>query len=146
MPGRIPAFPSVDPIETAADKLSALAWRVCTRQREATGDDATVIRHLHDLAALEQRAAAAPAFKAVLRDAAAADTGRGGRQAPQDPGERFATMIEHLRADKLWADEYDEIVQNVSFAREDEIISFAAALEAARRLVNVHTRPVVSGR
>ena len=136
----IAAFPSVDPIETAADKLSALAWRVCTRQRGTPDDDPTVIRHLHDLAALEQRAAAAPAFKTVLRDAAAADTGRGGGQAPEDPGERFAAMLERLRTDKLWADEYDEFVRNVSFARTDEAITFDAALAATHRLVAVYTQ------
>ena len=134
----VAAFPSVDPIETAADKLSALAWRVCTRQRGTPEDDPTVIRHLHDLAALEQRAAAAPEFRAVLRDAVAADTGRGGGQVPADSGERFAVMLERLRTDRLWADEYDEFVRNVSFARMDEIITFNAALEAASRLVNKH--------
>ena len=134
----VAAFPSVDPIETAADKLSALAWRVCTRQRGTPDDDPTVVRHLHDLAALEQRAATAPAFKTVLRDAAVADTGRGGGQVPADPGERFTAMLELLRTDRLWADEYEEFVRNVSFARADEVITFDAALEAASRLVNKH--------
>ena len=32
-PPEVAAFACVDPVETAADKLSALAWRVCTRQR-----------------------------------------------------------------------------------------------------------------
>src|SRR5690242_21934483 len=40
-------------LETAADKLSALAWRVCARDRARPGDDPTIIRHLPDLAALE---------------------------------------------------------------------------------------------
>jgi hypothetical protein len=31
----LPAFACVDPVETAADKLSALAWRVCGRNRDA---------------------------------------------------------------------------------------------------------------
>ena len=29
----VPAFPCIDPVETAADKLSALAWRACARDR-----------------------------------------------------------------------------------------------------------------
>jgi hypothetical protein len=41
-----------DPVETAADKLSALAWRVHARDRASPEDDPTIIRHLHDLAAL----------------------------------------------------------------------------------------------
>ena len=53
-PPEVAAFPCVDPVETAADKLSALAWRVRVRDRARANDDPTIIRHLHDLAALEQ--------------------------------------------------------------------------------------------
>lgn len=135
----IPAFPCVDPIETAADKLSALTWRVCVRQRGGERDDPTIIRHLHDLAALEHRVIAAPAFKTLLATAMIADTGRGGREAPPDPAERFAVMLDRLTKDELWADEYAEFVRNVSFARKDEAIPFAAALEAVRQLVPSRT-------
>jgi hypothetical protein len=136
-PPEIEAFPCVDPIETAADKLSALAWRVCVRQRGGQRDDPTVIRHLHDLAALEGRVITAPVFKTLLAAAMIADTGRGGGQAPADPAERFATMLDRLSNDALWADEYAEFVRNVSFAGKDETIAFAAALEALRRLVSI---------
>jgi predicted nucleotidyltransferase component of viral defense system len=136
-PPEVPAFPCVDPIETAADKLSALAWRVCVRQRGGERDDPTVIRHLHDLAALEHRVIAAPAFKTLVAAAMIADTGRAGGHAPADPAERFAVMLDRLTTDKLWADEYAEFVRNVSFAGKDETIAFSTALEAVRRLVNV---------
>lgn len=49
-PPEVGAFPAVDPVETAADKLSALAWRVHARRRGSPDDDPTIIRHLHDLA------------------------------------------------------------------------------------------------
>ena len=49
----VASFPCVDPVETAADKLSALAWRVRARDRSRPDDDPTIVRHLHDLAALE---------------------------------------------------------------------------------------------
>jgi len=74
-----------------------------------------------------------------LRRAANADTGRGGGRAPPDPTERFALMLERLSTDPLWADEYDEFVHNVSFAKPDEAISFSAALEAVQRLVKMHS-------
>jgi hypothetical protein len=93
----VSAFSCVDPIETAADKLSALAWRVCVRERGAPDDDPTIIRHLHDLAALEVRAMAAPAFATLVLEAAKADTSRGGNHAPKDPAERFAFMLETAR-------------------------------------------------
>jgi hypothetical protein len=131
----IPAFACVDPVETAADKLSALAWRVCVRERGSKRDDPTIIRHLHDLAALEARVAAAPLFNTLLLKTAEADTGRGGGQVPTSPAERFARMLERLTTDAQWAEEYEEFVHNVSFAQPDEMISFSSALAATAKLV-----------
>ena len=130
----VSAFPCVDPVETAADKLSALAWRVCSRERGSDKDDPTIIRHLHDLAALESHIVSAPRFAELLRSAAEADTGRGGGRAPVEARERFRKMLEHLDTDPLWSVEYDRFVQNVSFAAADELIPFNDALQAARRL------------
>ncbi|WP_299692369.1 nucleotidyl transferase AbiEii/AbiGii toxin family protein [Hydrocarboniphaga sp.] len=133
----VAAFPCIDPIETAADKLSALAWRVCTRQRGSNKDDPTIVRHLHDLAALENRVAASPLFKMLLQQVAAADTSRGGRLAPEVPAERFAAMLDHLQSDPLWAKEYEQYVQLVSFAGPGERITFGKALGAASRLAAI---------
>lgn len=133
----IPAFPCVDPVETAADKLSALAWRVCARERGSPKDDPTIVRHLHDLGALESRVALAPIFTTLLLKAAAHDSGRGGGRAPVDARDRFSLMLDRLGTDPLWANEYDRFVQNVSFATPDEIIPFDKALEAAKRLTTI---------
>jgi predicted nucleotidyltransferase component of viral defense system len=98
----VPAFPCIDPVETAADKLSALAWRVLRRQRGAIGDDATLIRHLHDLAALARTVAAAPTFTTLVLQAAAIDADRGGEATvSSDLATLFAGMIERLRSDRL---------------------------------------------
>lgn len=132
----VSAFPCVDPVETAADKLSALAWRVCTRQRGTDDDDPTVIRHLHDLAALEQLATASAAFRNLVLQAAAADSNRGGGTAPASPADRFAAMLHQLETDAAWAAEYNDYVHQVSFAQPEEIIAFGQALEAAKRLIN----------
>ncbi|MBL8266166.1 nucleotidyl transferase AbiEii/AbiGii toxin family protein [Steroidobacter sp.] len=129
-------FFCVDPVETAADKLSALAWRVCVRERGGDHDEPTIIRHLHDLAALEQLVMAAPSFHDLVHRAVLNDSGRGGENAPKDPAERFAKMSDALASDELWAQEYDEFVQNVSFAAADEVIPFVDALRAVRRLID----------
>lgn len=137
----VSAFPCVDPVETAADKLSALAWRVCTRQRGTDGDDATVIRHLHDLAALEQLATVSAEFRDLVLQAAVADSNRGGGTAPASPADRFAAMLHQLETDAAWAAEYDAYVHQVSFAQPDEIIAFGQALEAVKRLINALFEP-----
>jgi len=143
--------PALPPIERPIRSLLALAQSkppeipafpcVCVRQRGGERDDPTIIRHLHDLAALEHRVISAPTFKTLLAAAMIADTGRGGGQAPRDPAERLVVMLDRLTKDELWADEYAEFVRNVSFAGKDETIAFAAALEAVRRLVPSRTTP-----
>jgi hypothetical protein len=137
-PAEIAAFPCIDVIETAADKLSALAWRVRVRQRGSSNDDPTIIRHLNDLAALESAVAAAPEFRALALAAVAADVGRGGEiDPPTDPAVVFQLMLRRLENDPMWAREYEQFVAGVSFAREDERIDFEMALAALRRLIAV---------
>jgi len=132
----VPSFLCVDPIETAADKLSALAWRVCTRERGAEKDDPTIIRHLHDLAALANIVGKSPVFDGLVREAVAADTTRGGGKAPALAADRFAMMLDRLRREAFWASDYDEYVRRVSFAAPDEAITFDVALATVAALVD----------
>lgn len=76
----MPSYPCVDPVETAADKLSALAWRVLARDRTRARDDPTIIRHLHDLAALERHVVSAPRFAELVLAAAPAMPAGEGKQ------------------------------------------------------------------
>jgi hypothetical protein len=140
-PPEVPSYPCVDPVETAADKLSALAWRVCARDRTRPGDDPTIIRHLHDLAALERHVSSAPRFAELVLAAAAGDAGRGRETASgTDPAEMFAEMLRRLETDPLWAREYQEFVRQVSFAGGSEVIHFADALATCSRLVKRSVR------
>jgi predicted nucleotidyltransferase component of viral defense system len=137
-PHEIASFLCVDPVETAADKLSALAWRVRARDRSRPDDDPTIVRHLHDLAALERQVASAPRFAELVHAAAAADAGRGGeRTAPADPKTMFVDMLRRLETDALWAREYGDFVRAVSFAGPGEAIDFAHAIAGCARLVKV---------
>ena len=135
-PPEVAAFLCVDPVETAADKLSALAWRVHARRRGSADDDPTVIRHLHDLAALKAGVAQSRDFAALVQKAALDDAGRGGETtAGSDPAALFGGMLERLSADPLWAREYEDFVGAVSFAAPGEGIGFDAALASVRELV-----------
>lgn len=123
-------------MEIAADKLSALAWRVCTRNRGAIDDDPTIIRHLYDLAALEKHVSGQKEFGTLVRQIAVKDAGRGGRAAPLDPAKRLDLMLDILETDKDWTADYETFVLQVSFAGPGETITFAEALGAARRLIS----------
>lgn len=134
----VAAFRCVDPVETAADKLSALAWRVHARRRGSPDDDPTIIRHLHDLAALTVNASASPDFRRLVSAAMAADIGRGGEAVPTtDPATLFAGMFDKLRSDQLWIGEYERFVDDVSFAAPEARISFDAALARVEKLVSL---------
>jgi hypothetical protein len=135
-PPEVAAFLCVDPVETAADKLSALAWRVHARKRGSDDDDPTIIRHLHDLAALKETVTASGDFSRLVQKAMSDDTGRGGEAtASSDPATLFAGMLERLSTDPLWATEYRNYVRQVSFATPGELIGFDQALAAVKDLV-----------
>lgn len=135
-PPEVAAFLCVDPVETAADKLSALAWRVSARRRGSDDDDPTIVRHVHDLAALKASVTASSDFAGLVRKAMSDDTGRGGEGiGSSDPAARFADMIERLTADPLWAGEYQDYVRQVSFAAPGEPTGFDEALGTVRELV-----------
>ncbi|MFC3226283.1 nucleotidyl transferase AbiEii/AbiGii toxin family protein [Marinibaculum pumilum] len=133
----IAGFPCVDPIETAADKLSALAWRVCADQHGEDREDPSVIRHLHDLAALESLVAEQPEFIRLLQQSMLADAHRGGEGVPANPAARVALMLDCLSNYKQWSVNYRSLVHQVSFGDPDDIVSFDDALEACRRLTAV---------
>jgi hypothetical protein len=95
-----------------------------------------VIRHMHDLAALECHVTSSSVFAPLALEAAEADAGRGGGKAPGDVIERLTLMLTRLSEDPLWANEYDKFVHDKSFARPEETISFRSALEATGRLAD----------
>ena len=135
-PPEVAAFFCVDPVETAADKLSALAWRVHVRQRGSANDDPTIVRHVHDLAALKETVTASKDFPRLVQKAMSDDEGRGGEAtASTDPKALFAGMFDRLSADPLWATEYQDYVRQVSFADPGELIGFDPALAAVKDLV-----------
>lgn len=134
-PAEIASVPCVDPVETAADKMSAFAWRAIARQRGGEKDDPTIIRHVHDLAVLEAAISASPKFAPLLEETLLADTSRGGAAvAGLPPRERLAAMCRKLETDTLYRDDYRKFVEGLAFAAVGEIPDFEAAAAAVRRL------------
>lgn len=126
---------TVDPVETAADKLSAFTWRMLTRERGGDKDDPTIIRHVHDLAALEAIAIKHEGFADLLLETLNADATRGGGVlADRSPKERLDAMLAALEDDAGYTEEYDRFVSNMAFAGTGALPSFAEARAALRRL------------
>ena len=129
----VPNLACVALVESAADKLSALSWRAHVRDRAAANDDPSIVRHLHDLAALEPHVLGNQDLIRLTRLSIAADA----RRTDNLPAEAvlLRSMLDRLAKDKLWGDEYVQFVTQVSYAPAGERISFAAVLAACGRLV-----------
>lgn len=127
-------FPCIVLVETAADKMSALAWRVIERNRADPNDDPTLVRHLHDLAAIENlidvKDFADLAADTIARDVASRAKSGG----PASLESRLDLMMQKLKADQEWKQDYDGFVRPYSYAPEADRISFEAAVAACERL------------
>ena len=113
----------VDPVETAADKLSALAWRIIARDRSAATDNSTFVRHIYDLASLQPLASSAPGFASLACEIMMDDSNRGGGAvASLGPSERLRKMIGHLNDDRLYRAEYRQFAEGMTFAGAGETL------------------------
>lgn len=131
----------VSPVETAADKLSALTWRVLVRDRTAPNDDPTIVRHLHDLAALEPVIKEAPdEFTRISKDSLFQDRSRRGGEAIASLSDaaRLGDALEKIRQDVLYRDEYEHFVMAMSYADDKERIHFDEALSSLERTISLY--------
>lgn len=132
-PAEVPSIPCVDPVETAAEKLSALAWRGLSRNRGGTRDDPAIVRHLYDLAALEERTREDPRFEPLVREIFRDDAGRGAPGRPSTPYTLLSAFLARLEADPLWKQEYTNFIHEVGYGPGDELIRFEDAQSALER-------------
>jgi hypothetical protein len=131
----VPSLMCVDPVETAADKVGALAWRTAVRDRTSTRDDPSVVRHIHDLAALAATVEGNAAFAPLARRVLAQDAART-KIAGADGLALLRAMLPAITGDSQWRDEYDVFVQAVSFGPDADRIGFDDAIAACGRLVS----------
>lgn len=133
----------VSALETAGDKLSALTWRVLTRNRSDINDDPTLIRHLHDLAALKNIIIdAGNDFLTSAKGSLEQDKNRRGGEiiANMPINNRLEKALKILKEDALYQKEYEWFVSGMSYANDDEIVSFEAAIEALGKIIAVYNQ------
>lgn len=138
-PPEVTRIGCIDPVESASDKLSAIAWRVLDRVRGSQHDDPALVRHIHDLAILKDLAQTYVNFPALVAFSMLQDNNRP-RNDPSLPGlpvtEKFQRMLHVLENDAAYAQEYDRFVKGVSYAAQGHTPDFANAIQAVRVLVN----------
>jgi predicted nucleotidyltransferase component of viral defense system len=126
----------IDPVENAADKLSALVWRVAARQAETTRQP-DMVRHLHDLAQLTDLASTHTAFVRLARQTIEQDDSRAPRIAGLTINQKLDHLFSRLNQDTAYAVEYDIFVGGVSYARHKPSPTFLEAIDALKRLTTI---------
>ncbi len=129
------------PAETGTDKFNALIWRVLIKDRGrevgSKWNEPQLMRHLHDLCALEKHIEENKKFSEIVNTKFPNDAKRGGFK-PQYTSEMAAKdAIEMIENDKLYRDEYTQFVKAMSYAPESERIDFDRALDSLRRISNL---------
>lgn len=134
----------ISPVETAADKISALTWRAIARDegvgpQQQEENDPNLVRHLHDLAALKSvisdnegdfvRTACAALKQDQLEN-------RGGVGADEPSmADRLGRMVSLLENKNEYREEYRKFVGEMSYAKVAEQVDYEGALDALSALV-----------
>lgn len=125
-------------VENAADKLSALTWRIPDRIRGSKDDDPSVIRHVYDLAVLREHIGKQSLFKKLVKKCMKADVDRIKNKSELvklSAKERFEELLNCLEADLEYSSDYDRFVRGVCYSPEDKIPDFDVAVESIRSLI-----------
>ncbi len=103
-------------LETSADKLSALVWRVLSRDRNSARDDVTIIRHMYDLYCLSTVLSEnLSSIVVTAKVRYAVDRKRGYSNCPEGFEEALSATCDVLIEDKLYKEEYEHYVLNMCF-------------------------------
>ena len=126
----------VDTVEIAADKLSALVWRI-PRQVPEDKEDRSLVRHMHDLAMLETGAKGSTQFPALVMAALLQDNERNKEISALTPKEKFKLLLDTLANEpEKYRAEYDTFVKSVSYAKEGVVPNYDTAVNAVKRLID----------
>ena len=131
----------ISPVETAGNKFSALLWRISIRDRTAkpgtVSNDPAMIRHLHDLSALENLAVSDNSFIESVHLSIKKDFGRSGSKIDNNFQNMAKEALEQLKADPIYKAEYTRFVAAMSYAPDDESIDFETALASFERIAGL---------
>jgi len=131
----MPAAICIDPVENAVDKLSALVWRVPDRVRQPADDDPDLVRHIHDLAALQPYAIRHVDFRRLAIGMIGQDDDRCDKITGWPVGKKLQLLLEILTSDTEYRTEYTRFVQGMSYAT-GEVPNYEEALAKLKMLMD----------
>ncbi|MDE0308572.1 MAG: nucleotidyl transferase AbiEii/AbiGii toxin family protein [Acidiferrobacterales bacterium] len=126
------------PLETAADKFSALVWRVNKTSRSDEHYGPAMIRHLHDLYFLRNYVfSQCKDFREMVHASFEADNKRFNRFLGMALREAIEQMLGTLSKDGSYEAEYEHYVLSMSYARSQELARFDAAIDCLKKLSRI---------
>ena len=131
--GEQSTIPCVSPEVIMADKMSALAWRILERVRDADNDDKTIIRHLYDLTLLHRLLKEKIAAIQNKADAIYLIDMSRGNNLPNNLNAALKDVLIILEDDAKYKEEYKQFVTNMCFGKT-EPLSFQVAIETLKSL------------
>lgn len=126
----------VNPVENAADKLSAITWRIAERVRGSQNDSPDIVRHIHDLAIMKDLALGNPNFSVLVNTALNRDNNRSELIKDLSLSEKLSNVMNIISSDTEYVKEYDRFVNAMSYANNDTIPTFKIALQNVGELVD----------
>jgi predicted nucleotidyltransferase component of viral defense system len=125
----------ISPVENAADKLSAMVWRIPARIRGEGDKQPDVVRHLHDLAKLCEIALVHESFKDLAIQTIESDTNRSETLAELSVQDKLSAAMQILESDPIYPQEYNSFVKQMAYNDEVPIPSFEEAMSKLHLLV-----------
>lgn len=111
--------------ETAANKFSALMWRVDIKDRSGKfnpmTNDPALMRHLHDLSALHPHVKNEADFAQLVKEIFETDKTRGNKTRDVTLPDFIKKTIAALKTDPLYKKEYEQYVSTMSYDLESEV-------------------------
>lgn len=135
-PSEITEMFCINPVESAADKLSAITWRIAERVRGSENDSPDIVRHLHDLAILKDLALENSQFSNLVSKALERDNNRSELLQGFSVEEKFAQLLNTINSDSAYPNEYKRFVNAMSYAEPDKIPTFQNAIQGINILIN----------
>ena len=128
-------IPCVSPVEIAGNKISALAWRIIS----PGNNDKTIIRHLHDLAALDSVIANnTKDFIRVAEYSLEQDKSTRAKPPMTSPNkEIMSKLLSELKSNEEYTDNYNTFVENMSYEDDDKRIDFKTAFNKLENIAQL---------
>ena len=127
-PPEVNRIACINPVENAADKLSALVWRVPSRIRGENDKQPEIVRHLHDLAKLSKAILAHNDFSAIAKITVERDTNRAVEIQGLAISEKLDLMLQILQTDAQYFQEYDTYVKAMVYSDSVTVPTFTEAI------------------